>query len=120
MEDLYRINKHYIRVDERGCIVNGFSDAFKHPNEGDICINEHGSYQFRLYDDGDENPALSDEHGILLYVWDNGTVKKRTQEEIQSEIDALPEPAISKIDQITETVNLISETIADILGGAYE
>ena len=80
MEDMNFYNKHYIRVREDGCIVDGFSDAFRDPIDGDICINERGGYQFRLFPDGVENPPLFDWYSMNpLYRWD-GEVIKRTEE----------------------------------------
>ena len=78
--------KHYIRVDFRGCIVDCFSDAFHQPTEDAICINERGGYQFRLFLNGEENPALWDWDGMIpLYKRDNGRVIARTAEEIESD-----------------------------------
>lgn len=89
MEEFY--NKHYISVDEHGRIVEGFSDAFHHPSATDICINDQGGYQFRLFPDGEENPFLFDsEHMIPLYKYENGEVKNRSDEEIEADIAALP------------------------------
>ena len=88
MEDF---NKHYITVDGNGCIVDGFSDAFRTSAETDICINEDGGYQFRLFPGGEENPFLyAYDHMIPLYKYEDGEVKKRTQEEIDADIAALP------------------------------
>ena len=86
-------NKHYITVDERGCITNGFSDAFHQATDKDICINEQGGYQFRLFPDGEENPVLFErEYHIPLYRFENGSVRKRSAEEIAADVSALPEP----------------------------
>ena len=86
-------NKHYITVDERGRIVCGFSDAFREPSDTDICINEQGGYQFRLFPGGEENPALfADPYMIPMYKYDNGKVVKRTAEEIEADIADLPKP----------------------------
>lgn len=79
-------NKHYITVDAENRITNGFSDAFRQPAETDICINEQGGYQFRLFPGGEENPSLFDWDGMIpLYKWDGGYVKLRTEEEIEAE-----------------------------------
>ena len=93
-------NKHYIKVDSSSRIVDGFSDAFRQPTEGCICINEQGGYQFRLlylvYDPSyeltyhhrvsEENPSLFDfEHMIPLYKYEGGYVKLRTDEEIEAD-----------------------------------
>ena len=77
MEEGYYYNKHYIRVDENGCIIKGFSDAFELPEDGDICINQQGGYQFRLFPDGEENPPLRNDDGNLLYRWDGMAVERR-------------------------------------------
>lgn len=85
-------NRHYITVDARGRITDGFSDAFRAPADTDICINEQGGYQFRLFHGGTENPVLIAENGIPLYKYENGTVVVRNAEEVAADIDALPEP----------------------------
>lgn len=86
-------NKHYIVVDGSGCIVDGFSDAFRKPSDTDICINERGGYQFRLFPNGEENPSLCEpEHMIPLYTYRAGAVLKRSAEEINADIAALPLP----------------------------
>lgn len=73
MEKFY--NKHYIRIREDGCIVDGFSDAFREPTDTDICINEQGGYQFRLFPGGEENPSLFEWDGMVpLYKWEGGEV----------------------------------------------
>ena len=86
-------SKHYITVDERKHIMDGFSDVFRQPKETDICINEDGARHFRLFLDGEDNPALFEfEHMIPLYKYENGEVVKRTEEEIEADIAALPVP----------------------------
>lgn len=100
-------NKHYIAVDGRGCIVDGFSDAFRQPKETDICISEKGGYQFRLFQDGEENPNLYEmDHMIPLYKYVRGSVLKRSAEEIEADIAALPDPGEtpSQLDMIEAQV----------------
>ena len=92
MEEMELFNRHYITVDGRGRITDGFSDAFRSPGENDICINEQGGYQFRLFVGGTENPMLRVENGIPLYKYENGEIVMRSAEEIASDIAALPEP----------------------------
>ena len=84
MEEFY--NKHYITINERGEIIDGFSDAFRQPTENDICINEQGGYQFRLYPDGEENPPLYDGMSdIPLYKYVNGKVQPRAAAELDAD-----------------------------------
>ena len=84
-------NKYYITVDAQGRITDGFSDAFRVPSEADICINERGGYQFRLFPNGEENPLLFDGIDMIpRYRWDGVQVVRRTAEEITADIAALP------------------------------
>ncbi|MBR2132589.1 MAG: hypothetical protein IJ955_08705 [Oscillospiraceae bacterium] len=93
MDKMNFFNRHYITVDEAGRITGGFSDAFRQPSETDICINEQGGYQFRLFPDGAENPMLLERrHRIPLYRWDGSQVVRRTAEEIDADIAAIPVP----------------------------
>ena len=83
--------KHYITVDDTGRVTDGFSDAFRSPEDRDICINEHGSYQFRLFPGGTENPSLYEgEEMIPRYKYKDGKVIRRTVEEIEADIAAIP------------------------------
>lgn len=88
-------NKHYIKVDSSDRIIDGFSDAFRQPDEEDICINEQGGYQFRLYPGGEENPTLYHwPHMIPLYKYEDGEVIRRTEEEIEADMAAIPVPVV--------------------------
>lgn len=115
-------NKHYITVDALGRIVDGFSDAFRLPSETDICINDNGGYQFRLFKDGEENPALCvlhKRHLIPLYKYANGEVKHRSDEEIAADIAAIPDPENepSQLDmleaQVTYTA-MMTDTLLEV------
>lgn len=93
--DYYIGNKHYIDVDDRGRIVDGWSDGpqpQRQPTEQTVQLTDQGGYQFRLHPDGEENPALWDMDGIPLYKYEDGEVLERTQEEIEADRAALPKP----------------------------
>jgi len=80
-------NRHYILVDNRGRITDGWSDG-PHPEKNTtdaICINKEGGYQFRLSPVGEENPALWDMDGIPLYKWDGEQIVQRTEDEIEAD-----------------------------------
>ena len=66
------MNKHYIRVDLNNNIIQGFSDAFENPQEGDICINENGERHFELL--GVINPSLITTDGVYFYQYIDGNV----------------------------------------------
>ena len=90
MEDMVFYHRHYITVDERGRIVDGFSDALRAPSGTDICINERGGYQFRLFPGGEENPGLWEERGVPLYRYDRAVIR-RGRVEIEEDVALLPE-----------------------------
>ena len=111
-------NKHYIAVDGRSCIVDGFSDAFRQPSATDICINEQGGYQFRLFPGGEENPILFEEHMIPLYKY-NGAVAERSAQEIEADIAALPaaEEVPSQLDMLEAQVTYTAMMTDTLLEG---
>ena len=82
-------NNHYIRTDASGNIIEGWSDGphnTRTPTESDILINDKGGYQFRLFPDGEENPALFDfAYTIPLYRWTGSEVVRRAEDELEAE-----------------------------------
>ena len=90
MDEYY--NKHFIRTDASGNIVESWSDGPHNGHavtEDDILINDKGGYQFQLFPDGEENPALFDFNGIPLYRWDGEQVLRRTEAEIEADRAAI-------------------------------
>ena len=79
-------NNHYVTLDADNRIIDGFSDAFKQPQDGDICINEKGGYQFRLFPNGEENPPLIDFNGCHLYRHESGQIRTATEAELAAEL----------------------------------
>ena len=76
--------RHYIKVDENGLILWGWSDnSTADPPDGVICINENGGKAFRLSAGGADNPTLCDRDNIPLYIWDGEQVVVRTEAEIE-------------------------------------
>lgn len=109
-------NKHYIQTDDNNHIVDGFSDAFRTPTDTDICINEQGSYQFRLVIGGElteENPPLYEGIGTIpLYEWKDGEVKRRAEADLEA--DRLAEQ--ERMEKVREEAELNSPQykIADL------
>lgn len=108
-------NTHYIQVDEKGRIVYGFSDAFRQPLATDICINEQGGYQFRLFQDGEENPPLIDLYGIPLYKYEGGAVVARSTDEIDADRAVIP--AVEQPTPIDQRVVAIEDAITVLMFG---
>lgn len=117
MDEYY--NKHYIRCDADNRIIDGFSDAFRSPTEDAICINDKGGYQFRLFPNGEENPALYDfETMIPLYKYEDGKVVPRTDEEMQAERDAFHaerdrQNRLAELHQLLRDTDYIAAKIAE-------
>jgi len=104
--------KLYIRVNEAGIIIHGFSSAFEEPQEGDILIMEDGPRHFHLA----WTEPLINERGQYRYKWIDGERVERSQEELDAEWAARP-PAPKTPEQ--ERLDLIQKALDDlILGGA--
>jgi len=84
-------NKHYILLDGENRIIDGWSNGplAGKDTEDAICINEQGGYQFRLFPDGEENPALIDSDGVHLWKYDD-KVLATTEEEREAERASFP------------------------------
>ena len=104
MNEFY--NRHYIITDAQGLITNGWSDG-PHPDRDTssaILLNPQGGYQFRITPDGEENPPLYTMDSIPLYRWDGSSVIPRTEEEIEADRAAIPEPPPSALDRVEAQV----------------
>jgi len=117
MDEFY--NKHYITTDAQNRIAAAWSDG-PHPDRDTtdaICINEQGGYQFRLFPDGEENPAICTMDGIPLYKWDGEQVVLRTEEEIAADHAAIPEPPPTEQErmeaQVTYTA-MMTDTLLEV------
>lgn len=95
-------NRHYIATNVQNHITDGWSEG---PNPqrdtaGTLCIDERGSYQFRLHPDGEENPPLYTMDGIPLYRWDGQQVQPRSEAEIAADRADIPAPPPSPMEQL--------------------
>lgn len=107
-EEIY--NKHYVTIGQDGAITDAWSDG-PHPGKDTanaVCVNEKGGYQFRLYPDGEENPAIYDDDGIPLYKWDGSQVVPRTEAEMEADRAAIPEPPPSAQERLRADVDFIA------------
>lgn len=101
---------HYIRVDQAGTIVYGFSSAFEEPLETDILIMEDGPRQFsEVWPE-----PLTNERGQYRFRWIDGQRVERSAEELDAEWASRPAPPPT----LEERMNQITATLGDfILGG---
>ena len=86
MEEYIEYNKIYAHADESGKVTDIYSEAFKTPDENDVCIDEtnterHCAQRYQVYD----------EHGIANYAIVNGALVERDKSaelaEIKTTID---------------------------------
>lgn len=108
MDEIY--NKHSIDVDDRGRIIDGWSDGphpQREPTNQTVLLTDQGGYQFRLAPDGEENPSLHDMDGIPLYKWEDGQVVARTGKEIETDRIAIPEPEPTEIEKMRADIDFL-------------
>ena len=63
---------------------------------------------------GEENPALYDGRGIPLYKWDGARVSARSQEEIDADYAAMPEPNPTEQEQMRADIDFLSAMQGEI------
>lgn len=85
-DEYIEYNQIYAHADESGKVTDIYSEAFKTPDENDVCIDEtnidrHGAQRYQVYD----------EHGIANYAIVNGALVERDKSaelaEIKTTID---------------------------------
>lgn len=114
------LNKHYIRVDDQGRVVDGWSDGPfpAKDTDGAVCVNREGGYQFRLAPGGEENPPLFERRGVALYKYQDGQIVARTQEELAADVAALPAPGPTAAErmeaQVTYTAMMTDTLIEEV------
>lgn len=105
---------HYIKVDNKGNIIDGWSTGPNNQRDtaDAIAINKNGDYQFRLiYEDGsysEENVSLWNMEGIALFKYIDGKAVRKTDDEINAEIALIPPPPASPFDQMRADIDFIS------------
>lgn len=96
--------KHYIRLNEAGIIVHGFSSAFEQPQDGDVLISEDGPRHFQQV----WPESLMNERGQYRYKWIDRQRVERPQTELDAEWNVRPpaSPSVQeKLDQIQDNLD---------------
>lgn len=124
MMDAY-YNKHYIRLREDRCIIEGWSNGphnQRTPTEEDILLNDKGGYQFRLIVDGqatEENPPLYEIPGMIpLYRWSGSEVIRRSEDELAADRAAYQaaqqkQARLAELHRLLESTDYIAAKIAE-------
>jgi hypothetical protein len=105
--------KHYIRTNEAGEIIHGFSDAFETPEPGDILVLENGPRHFHLA----WPETLTNERGQYLFRWVNGQRVAKAQDELDAEWAARPPgpPTLEeRLEASEEALRALMEAMNDV------
>lgn len=102
--------KHYIRVNEEGLVVHGFSNAFEQPLTTDLPLSGDQGRHFQL--------QITNDRGQYKYKVANNQLVERSQTELDTEWAARPAPPPSEIDLLRQQVNELTIALGDaLLGG---
>ena len=104
------MSKHYVIINDSGCVLRGFSDFFEQPNDSAICINEDARVHFEL--DCVINPPMTDYNGTPLYKLDGEQVVARTQEELDAD-----KPVIVPIPTLEERTEALENAMLELIMG---
>lgn len=93
--------KHYIRTNEAGIIIHGYSSVFEEPQEGDILIAENDIRHFHEF----WPEPLTNDRQQYCFRWD-GQLVPRAAEELDAEWSARPQPVTpeQRIEQLEQLV----------------
>lgn len=110
-------NKHYVKTDDNGVVIDAFSDGplYNKSTDGYICFNAEGSYQLRLkFKDEEDNIVFSEENapitnwnGIYIYKFVDGFFVKRTEEEMKPDYEAML-PSLDSVKNEKQKMNKVA------------
>lgn len=86
--------KHYIRTNEAGIVIHGFSSAFEEPREGDVEILGEHARHFQL--------QLMNGRGQYRFRYTDDELIERSQEALDAEWDERPAPPPTPEERIAE------------------
>jgi len=95
----------YVRIDQAGTIVHGFTSAFETPQDGDILLYNIGPRHFHFF----WPEPLINERGQFRYKWTGSAIEERTQQELDDEWATRPPVPPTPQDRIAtlETENAV-------------
>lgn len=103
--------KHYVRPDENGIIILGFTSAFPEiaiPQSGDLLLSGQEGRHF--------NFPLTNDRGQFVYKVVNGAIALRNATELNAEWDSRPAPPPTLQEQVDEMKITLGDFI--LFGGA--
>ena len=115
---------HYITIDEKNRIIDGFSDFYRQPEYGDILLRSDGGQEFELFGkDPNRHLWMSTPNmqgvKVYLYAYDNGQTRYRTDEELNADIPPLPyTPTVEeRLDTAEYNIETLDRVLIIMLGG---
>lgn len=117
IEMFFFYNKHYVKTDDNGVVIDAFSDGplYNKSTDGYICFNEEGSYQLRLkFKDEEDNIVFSEENapitnwnGVYIYKFVDGFFVERTEEEMKPDYEAML-PSLDSVKDEKQKMNKVA------------
>lgn len=103
--------KVYIKTDSSGNVTAVNSSIFLSDSTGWIYIDEgHGDKYAHAQGNYFDKPIMTDE-GICRYKYVDSAVVEKTEEEIEGEIEQLPEPEPTENERLTALENAMLEML---------
>lgn len=90
--------------------VDCYGYRFRVPQSHHVCIRTRGGRQFELL--GEINPQLLHHRGVAFYKYVNKWVVKKSDQEVQDEIGALPIPYIEPTTK--EMIAALTQLVVDM------
>lgn len=103
--------KHYIRTDQNGIVIKGFTDGFEQPIAGDLLLSGYEDERhFQL--------QLTNERGQYRFKVIEGTLVERTQSELDTEWASRPPAPPTQIELMQQQIDELTIALGDaLLGG---
>lgn len=125
-EEISNLIKVYVKVNEDNCVVGVNSSIFLSDTTNWIEIDEGLGDKYSHAQSFYFDTSLINESGIYVYKWNGTKVVKKTDEEIQTEINSLPAPKPNETEILKaqlnaqiERNNFIEDVIAEMAMSVY-
>lgn len=101
--------KVYIKTDSSGNIMAVNSSIFLSDLTGWTAIDEGIGDKYAHAQGNYFEKSLTDDNGIYRYKYSNGAVYEKTEEEIETEISALPKPPMTELELLKAQIKALSD-----------
>ncbi len=126
-EEISNLIKVYVKVNENNCVTDVNSSVFLDSVSDWLEIDEGLGDKYSHAQGNYFDTSLMNEQGIYIYKWTGTEVVKRTDEEIQADIDALPTQKPSETEMLKAQLNaqierndFIEDVIAEMAMQVYQ